>query len=865
MQPAVEQPRATAPSLPTSPPPIPPRPPPLPTKPAVFAVPAPRPRQSPSPSSSPSHSPAEPVAALVGGRLNRASSVPAPHAYDSPAVVSDGEEQQRRRLHIVASGAGSDRLYHTDADDNTASPSPSPCSPATPLQSVATSYRARSVSITAIPTRSTHSSLSIDAHRRGSEMSLLRPVSPMTPSHAAAFNPLDALSPSRRLISTAHSLPSDAPSLSTFKLAAYSFTSASTKPSPTSPPPFTLTLDPVAQTLTIASIDGCVFQSRPFSSLAMCTHSLDEPTTFTIYYLEGKPISRCVALSSGEAVMQYTMLMSFIDQVRAAQSATTTSTAEPPHTDHHTPSLIYATRILKKSQLRWKPLYLTLHPFLVTLHSTHRLSIDDVLKRVNLQGCTVREWRDGSNDDRERVLLLEQPGGKATQFKCASGIEREVVILLMRKAMSRQTEGGADSDWSERTEESKGEVEERRPSVFSEMHQRLQVSTSTDGKAVQLSLASPSSFSSLSTVGEHCDTSSPLSPSPSPPILSPHRSVAHAAQLRQVKQSRRRSRRSMSKDFQQLKDRETTDTSTSSPSATSFHSAAALKEFVELPADPRPPPTVSAAVGVGVYQLLSTLLTSLMSGCAVSGVMYVPRAVWWQQGRKVQAFMLKVECFELLYEHVLSINPPPASGQQSPSTNGAKEAEDMLYSVRVVMDDIHERLAQHLPYLQPPNAATRCRPRTGQHNKAKDVMQRLLVKGKDVTSVGWRRLDADEVQRYCTAVQHVLEAVTIFNQWHGWLERSDTVGSGGGGGSGWSEVRDVLAGVDVWLYGVLCNVLLHDVFVGVRRYMKYLMRLLQEKHQMGGWSGQKSGGSAMVAAVGRSGLKASSFLQSVQR
>ena len=764
--------------------------------------------------------------------------------------MSDGEEQQRRRLHIVANNADGQRLYHTDADDNTASPSPSPCSPATPLHSPAAYLRGRSVSITTMATRTVKSSLSIEAHRRGSEMSVLRPVSPM---HQPNFNPLDALSPSRRLISTAHSLPSDAPSLSTFKLAAYSFTSASTKPTPTSPPPFTLTLDPVAQTLTIASSDSVVFHCRPFSSLAMCTHSLDEPNTFTIYYVEGKAVSRCVALSSGEAIMQYTMLMSFIDQVRAA---TSTLDRHPHHTN-----LIYATRILKKSQLRWKPLYLTLHPFLLTLHSSHRLRQEDVLKRVNLQGCAVREWREGGSEERERVFVLEQPGGKMTQFKCASGSEREAVILLMRNAMSRHTEGAADSEWSERSEESKGEVEERRPSVFSEMHQRLQVSTAIDGRNVQLALASPSSFTSLSSVGEQCETASPhSSPSPPPAVLSsPHRSLAHAAQLRQVKQSRRRSRRSMSKDFQQLKDREVTDTSASSPSATSFHSAAALTEFVELPGDPRPPPVLSSAVGVGVYQLLSTLLASLMGGCAVSGVMHVPRAVWWQQGRKVQAYALKVECFELLYEHVLSIHPPPTSGQLSASAGKSKEAEDMLYTIRCVMDDIQERLAQHLQYLQPPAAATRCRARTAQSNKAKDVMQRLIVKGKDVTSVGWRRLDADEVQRYCTAVQHVLEAVTIFGQWHGWLERSEV------SGGGWSEVRDVLAGVDVWLYGVLCNVLLHDLMVAVRRYMKYSMRLLQEKHQMRGWSGQRSGGGGVAAVVGRSGLKASSFLQSAQR
>ena len=110
----------------------------------------------------------------------------------------------------------------------------------------------------------------------------------------------------------------------------------------------------------------------------------------------------------------------------------------------------------------------------------------------------------------------------------------------------------------------------------------------------------------------------------------------------------------------------------------------------------------------------------------------------------------------------------------------------------------------------------------------------------------------------------MLEAVAIFGQWHAWLDRGD-VGDDGSGSGGWREVRDVLSGVDVWLYAVLCNVLCHDLMVAVRRYMKYSMRLLQEKHQMRGWSGQKGGGSAVAAAVSRGGLKASSFLQSSQR
>ena len=181
----------------------------------------------------------------------------------------------------------------------------------------------------------------------------------------------------------------------------------------------------------------------------------------------------------------------------------------------------------------------------------------------------------------------------------------------------------------------------------------------------------------------------------------------------------------------------------------------------------------------------------------------------------------------------------------------------MLYSVRCVMDDIHERLAQHLPYLQPPHHTTRCRPRTtatasSQSNKARDAMQRLLAKGKDVTAaVGWRRLDGDDVLRYCTAVQHVLEAVTVFNQWHGWLDRVDAAGGSSGG---WGEVRDVLSGVDVWLYAVLCNVLLHDLMGATRHWMKsqYSMYCTQA---MRGWSGQKSSGGGVASVVGRSGLK----------
>ena len=80
------------------------------------------------------------------------------------------------------------------------------------------------------------------------------------------------MSPSRRLLPPAGGTQVlDGPTSSTFKLADYALSTASTALRSAGPPLYTLTLDPVQQTLAVVSVDGAVHHTRALSSLLMVT------------------------------------------------------------------------------------------------------------------------------------------------------------------------------------------------------------------------------------------------------------------------------------------------------------------------------------------------------------------------------------------------------------------------------------------------------------------------------------------------------------------------------------------------------------------------------------------------------------------
>ena len=54
------------------------------------------------------------------------------------------------------------------------------------------------------------------------------------------------------------------------------------------------------------------------------------------------------------------------------------------------------------------------------------------------------------------------------------------------------------------------------------------------------------------------------------------------------------------------------------------------------PLTPRPAVEVSPQLSVGLYSLMSSLLSSFISGASLTPALYIPKAVWHQTGRKVQ-------------------------------------------------------------------------------------------------------------------------------------------------------------------------------------------------------------------------------------
>ena len=157
----------------------------------------------------------------------------------------------------------------------------------------------------------------------------------------------------------------------------------------------------------------------------MVTHSLDNPTLFSVHFNDSKPIARCLSTSPSEAILVTSLLSSFIDQMRE----------QGPSSPSPLP-LLYHGRIQKKSQLRWKALYIALRPFQLQLYRGAKLSEEDLHRSVNLQGCTVRAA--GGSDVQDRAWVLEQREGKVTLFRGATTAERDTLVSLIVKAMDRK-------------------------------------------------------------------------------------------------------------------------------------------------------------------------------------------------------------------------------------------------------------------------------------------------------------------------------------------------------------------------------------------------------------------------------------------
>ena len=252
----------------------------------------------------------------------------------------------------------------------------------------------------------------------------------------------------------------------------------------------------------------------------------------------------------------------------------------------------------------------------------------------------------------------------------------------------------------------------------------------------------------------------------------------------------------MSKEFAALRQREHAAPATSPPSA-STSGLGAMGEFVELPRDPRPAVEVSPQLGRGLYQLMSALLASFIAGAALTPTLYVPRGVWQQVGRKVQAYAMKLDCFDSLHEQLLQLPHPPVGAV---GEGGLREADEAFAALQAVLGEVHERLAQQLPYLPSPQAVKPRRPPAMPRLNAQ-ALTRLLTRAGDAASIGARKLDEGETVRYCEAARGVLEGVAVMRQWHEWVDKWR--GEGGLGG-----LEGQLAAVDEWLYVVFVSVLL---------------------------------------------------------
>jgi len=588
---------------------------------------------------------------------------------------------------------------------------------------------------------------------------------------STAASPLATLSQTQKMIGS-NSRNMNEPSNSTFRLNGYQLSYGSTKPviNSTAAPQLTITIDPLNNLITIIAINGSLYHTRHFSSLSMVTHSIEDQCFFTIYYNDSKPTAKCLCVTASEAYMITELINSLIDQWNRAhqhdENNENNNTSDQINssvldlTDLNVNACLFAGKIEKKSQLRWKSRWIKISPFTLSFYKTSDMSRapDRILHLHSVQVKTEL------TKDRERIIILEQNEGKKTEIRSINIAERDTIVSILTRATKRknfidnetqiidnsQTTTTSSSSGISSTINNNEEIKspinnneimppssstttlQHRLSLNEKTPPHIQITSSNLTNNNNYQNNSSSIPLSPSTGGQSIDTDNPHSPMTPfsansrnnnnvdivSPLSGPHHRSHHQHLKSLQKVSRRRSRRSLSRDFHALTVKEQLLLSSQIPSSSMISpshassltspsrspSTAAFMEWNEISSDPRPFNKYSTTLAIGIYQLIASLHASIMHGSYLTQSLYVPRAVWFQLGVKIPAYNLKCDMFEAMNESIILSNPPSSA---SPSIQSLLECDESLITLRYSLESIQERLSQHLTYIPKVNDADR--------------------------------------------------------------------------------------------------------------------------------------------------------------
>lgn len=625
---------------------------------------------------------------------------------------------------------------------------------------------------------------------------------------------------------------------------------------------FHITVDSGAHMLTVSEIDKTkeryVHHTRHFVDLEAVIADPNDPRFFFLLYKNSKAVAQCFATSEAEGRTLREALETSLKETKCD--------AEKIRDDEP----ILVTRVIKKGKMSWAPRTIVLKrrkcelykvkptstPPFVTGPPDHVMSLpahvttSGLSKQITITGADRPfTFKPFSIAERDMFTLLLKKAGEMPDFVPPSRLgsitipAASLVASLSPSLPASPTHAPSSVPPSPLPTIASASSS---PTPSTSAQTPNAINTSTDGYIRgTIPFPSPAPVSTppvggggtIPPLGDISASSSPLTmidPSLSqlPPIAeggSPSRHGSFSGtpgvfvgERKDTAAKRRMSRRAFSRDFDSIinnpRSRQVSDFVCAE--GTALGPVSGKIEFTEIKVDDLAPyvrPNLS--LRIGVYQLMEALLTSMVTGASVTASLFVPKTAWQQSGLKFQGFNAKLEHFETLRVALLTVMVSDLDGDM-------EQFQRNLVAFRKVTEEVQNKLALSLNFIHSCKDQDRV---DGPKSKSaigsiRKSMQNVV---KYATRAATKAIKIDDSSKYIGLLRSVLDTASVFRLWAEAIDERKLHYETVWGQSTLQVVMDHLERIGEFFYSVVCNVVIRDLKVVLKRYMKHGTKSLQ--------------------------------------
>jgi hypothetical protein len=545
--------------------------------------------------------------------------------------------------------------------------------------------------------------------------------------------------------------------------------------------------------------------TRSFRSIKQVVLNEEDTRHFSLYFNDSKPVAQCLAMNGDEGRQLKDLLSQLTRRERYSRMLLGNSAGA-----------LYSGYADKRGKMTWSQRWLVVKPYKLEIFRTK-----DDLVPVTTIALVLSRVQIERHKKHKRQLVVRTPEKKYT-FRVLSEPERDTVIELMRKA----GEAAASPTIPITPSPSKPSISPIK--LAAAQQSRSATKPSADVLAAPTPVAgtrqlspsakaamSDSKIYSVTPSSPNVETAGIQSGSPESVPIANARGLMNSAESI-ISSSGTIDRREVSRSYDKLLQRQSSfkpvrNTFESVVEKMASESRVKKIEFIEeVPSSEfRPLPQI---LRHGVYSLMDVLRKSMTEGAIIAPHVHVPRAVWYQQYAKFQAYNQKVESFEMLQQQMLHM--------EDNIVEDVNRLQEVLLEFRLVTEDVQNRLSQHLSFVHSVKNSIKD-DSVASKRKMFASLRKKMTRGVSMTSMD----KVNDSTRYIRLLTSILSLSGRFSKWINIVERSSKVQST------WSK-RDIhtvsqhLDAISEFFHAVVCNVVLHDMKSVLKRYMKHCSRSL---------------------------------------